>query len=120
MGIIYDNSGADPLFPELQSSQHTNRIPAQSITSSSQNLSHPRYVIPAIIKWQKFPKSIQHTPLEDRIQGSAQYFPSYSIVNIYCEQVDEERGVIFAKIANRSAPRFVLPEGIQNFLTFSQ
>ena len=72
--IIYDNSEQEPKL-EPQSKQHEKRIPSTSNEC-------PRYVVPAVIKWEKFPRSITSTPLEERIAGSAQYFPAFSIVNV--------------------------------------
>lgn len=82
--IIYDNSNQEPVLQPQSRKQHEHRIP-QSNTPNA----NPRYVIPAVIKWEKFPRSIQNTPLEDRIQGSAQYFPAYSVVNVRLKQIQQ-------------------------------
>ena len=80
--IVYDTSNEKPVLHPY-SNQHDKRIPPQSLSSLSGHIKEsPRYVLPAIIKWKKFPHSIQNTPLEHRIQGSKEYFPVYSIVNV--------------------------------------
>lgn len=79
--IVYDNSNEEPVLQPQSRKQHEQRIP-QSNTPNT----NPRYVIPAIIKWEKFPRSIQELQLENRIQGSARYFPSFSVVNV-CQNI---------------------------------
>ena len=75
--VVYDSSEQEPLsYP--QSHKHEALIPP----NPAQYKDHPRYVLSAVLPWHKFPRAIQHIPLDVRISSSAQFFPVNSVINV--------------------------------------